>query len=378
MGLTKYKLGALIERIDRRNSDLHYGIEDVRGVSNAKQIMSTRADISERALDRFLIIQPKEFVFNRRTTRMGERIGLGFNDTDRAFIFTEDYVAFSVKASAANTLLPEYLYIFFLRNEFDRYVRYDSWGSATEFFNWEEMCDVPIKLPSKDIQQKYVDVYSAMLANQKAYERGLDDLKLACDAYIDELRRDLPHKAIREYLTPSDERNSLGLGADAVRGIATSKEIIATKADLEGVGLSNYKVMRPNYIAYVADTSRRGEKISLAMNTTEERYLVSSISTVFCTNSKKLSPAYLMMFFSRSEFDRYARFHSWGSAREAFGWEDMQDVKIPIPDIDVQKSIVNIYNAYLTRREINEKLKAQIKAICPILIKGSLEEAKSA
>ncbi len=87
-------------------------------------------------------------------------------------------------------------------------------------------------------------------------------------------------------------------------------------------------------------------------------------------------PSYLRIFFNRSEFDRYTRFHSWGSARETFDWIDMCDVKIPIPDIKIQKSIVEIYNAYLMRRDINEKLKLQIKDLCPVLIKGSIKEAK--
>jgi type I restriction enzyme S subunit len=82
-----------------------------------------------------------------------------------------------------------------------------------------------------------------------------------------------------------------------------------------------------------------------------------------------------MMFFGRSEFDRYVRFHSWGSARETFSWDDMCEVKIPIPDIRVQQYIVNIYTVYQLRREINEQLKVQIKDLCRILIKGSLEEA---
>jgi type I restriction enzyme S subunit len=212
-----------------------------------------------------------------------------------------------------------------------------------------------------------------MLANQRAYESGLEDLKLTCDAYIERLRREMPHTAIGEYIELSDERNTQNLDADSVRGLSTSKEIIPTKANLDGVSLGSYKIMKPEQIAYVADTSRRGDKISLAFNNTDETYLVSSISTVFGTKADKLLPAYLKMFFSRSEFDRYTRFHSWGR----FGWDDMQEVKIPIPDIDVQQFIVNIYQAYLTRREINEKLKAQIKDICPILIKGSLEEASA-
>ena len=213
-----------------------------------------------------------------------------------------------------------------------------------------------------------------MLQNQQCYERGLEDLKLVCDAYIERLTTNI--ESIGQHLVLSEERNEGKLPLEAVRGISTSKEFISTKADMDGVSLNSYKVVPPHHIAYVADTSRRGDKISLAHNNTDESYLVSSISTVFTTNPDKLLSAYLMLFFSRPEFDRYARFHSWGSARETFDWPEMCDVKIPIPDIKVQQSIVNIYNAYLMRKDINEKLKAQIKDICPILIKGSLEEKR--
>jgi type I restriction enzyme S subunit len=284
-------------------------------------------------------------------------------------------VAFSVKENVQ--LLPEYLYLFFLRDEFDRYVRYDSWGSATEFFNWEEMCDVPIVLPSVDIQQKYVDVYNAMLQNQRTYERSLEDLKLTCSAYIERLRRELPHTIIREYIGLCDTNNDdLKYGVDSVKGISIEKKFIETKADMSGVSLKPYLLVEPDAFAFVTVTSRNGEKISLAHNDSEETYICSSSYVVFRVGQKnKLLPSYLRIFFSRSEFDRYTRFHSWGSARETFGWGDMREVKIPIPDISVQQSIVNIYNSYIIRREINEKLKAQIKDICPILIKSSLEEA---
>ena len=112
------------------------------------------------------------------------------------------------------------------------------------------------------------------------------------------------------------------------------------------------------------------------MNSMSETVLVSSISTVFTTNREKLLPEYLMLFFSRSEFDRYARFHSWGSARETFDWDEMCAVEIPVPDIKIQQYIVNIYIAYQLRKEINEQLKAQVRGICPVLIKGSLEAKK--
>lgn len=91
-------------------------------------------------------------------------------------------------------------------------------------------------------------------------------------------------------------------------------------------------------------------------------------------DENKLLPEYLSMFFNRTEFDRYARFHSWGSARETFTWDDLIKVKIPIPEIAIQKSIVDIYNVYKQRKKLGEELKAQIQNICPILIKGSIEE----
>lgn len=375
MALTKHKLGEFIERIDRRNSDLKYGIDDVRGVSNTKEIQLTKADISSRSFVRFQIVQEGEFVFNRRTTRMGEKIGLGYNNIGKTFIVTEDYVVFRV--TDESILLPDYLNIFFRRPEFDRYARWDSWGSATEFFNWEEMCDVPITIPPLPIQQKYVNVYNAMLVNQRVYESGLDDLKLTCDAYIEKLLHELTQEPIGKYIEMANRKNNnLQYCVNDVRGISIEKRFIKTKADMNGVSLKNYCVVFPEEFAYVTVTSRNGEKLSIAHNGSDDTYLCSSSYIVFFVNNKeKLIPSYLSIFFNRAEFDRFSRFHSWGSARETFDWSDLCDIRIPIPDIRIQQYIVNIYTVYQLRREINEQLKAQIKDLCPILIKGSIEEA---
>lgn len=376
MGLSKYKLGELIELRDVRNSDLQYGIADVRGVNNLKQLMPTKADLNGRDLTKFQIVSPGEFVFNHRTSRNGSKFSIAYNDGERPIICTEDYVVFRVKDDCKQILEAIWLYMFFNRPEFDRYVITNSWGSSTEFYNWEDICSISLDLPPIDIQKKYVAVYNAMLANQQSYERGLEDLKLTCDAYIEELRRNIPSVAIGKYLIPSDERNTLNLSADSVRGLSVSKNMIETKANMNGVSVSNYKIVPPRYIAYVSDTSRRGDKMSLGFNRTKETFLVSSISTVFKTDTRYLLPEFLMLYICRDEFDRYARFHSWGSARETFDWDEMCDVRIPIPAIEIQQDIVNIYEAYLTRKEINEKLKTQIKNLCPILIKGSIEEAQ--
>ena len=166
-------------------------------------------------------------------------------------------------------------------------------------------------------------------------------------------------------------------GLEAVRGISIEKKLIDTKADMAGVSLKPYYILKPNEFVYVTVTSRNGGKISLALNDSEKTYICSSSYVVFRSKDETvLLPQYLMLYFSRSEFNRYARFNSWGSARETFDWTEMCNVSIPIPDIAVQKAIADIYNCYIERKTIGARLNARIKDICPILIKGSIEEAR--
>ncbi len=176
------QLGQYIEMVSRTNSDLKYGIEDVRGCSNTKQMMQTRANLIGRTYEKFIVLRPQEFVFNRRTTRNGEKIGMAYNNTDREYIFTNDYVAFRVKQEYLDKLLPDYLYMFFCRDEFDRYARYKSTGSATEFFNWEDMCAVPFEIPPMDFQQLVVNAYKVLNERIETKQKINDNLEEAASA----------------------------------------------------------------------------------------------------------------------------------------------------------------------------------------------------
>ena len=374
MALNNYKLGDLLMRNSEENKDLIYGISDVRGVRNTKGISNTKIDVSGRNLRTFLVVRPGGFIFNHR---VHDKLGLGYNTSDETYIFTNDYVSFYVKPEVKNRiLLPDYLYMWYLRSEFDRYMLFKTYGSATLFFSWDNMCELEIELPDLPTQQKYVDIYNAMVANQQAYERGLEDLKLTFEGYMDNLRRQHTHERIGTYIELVETTNeNLRYGIDDVMGISIQKKFIPTKADMTGVNLKSYYVIQPNEFAYVTVTSRNGEKISIALNDSNDTYICSSSYVVFKSKDvEKLWPQYLMLYFTRSEFNRYARFCSWGSARETFDWSEMQEVKIPIPDIKVQKAIANIYSVYIERKSINDQLKNQIKDICPILIRGSLED----
>lgn len=376
MGLTRYKLGELIEQCDNRNTDEEYTADNVRGISTGKEFIETKANMDGVSLTSYKIVKKNEFAYVADTSRRGDKIAVAFNRNEGNILISSVYTVFFV--SKPELLLSDYLFMYFNRPEFDRYSRFNSWGSARETFSWQDMCDIEINLPSLPIQKKYVDIYNAMLANQQSYERGLEDLKLVCDAYIDDLRKKLSHRKLGSYISICENKNNdLVYGIDAVRGISIEKKFIDTKANMEGVSLKPYAIVNPNEFAYVTVTSRNGEKISLARNNSNDVYICSSSYIVFkVNNTRELLPEYLSMLFERSEFNRYSRFNSWGSARETFDWEEMCDVRIPVPDIEKQQDIVNIFKAYNTRKDINEKLKSQIKDICPILIKGSIEEAR--
>lgn len=369
MALTK--LGKYIEQRDLRNTENKLGEDSVVGISTQKEMISTKADLMGVSLTSYKLVPPNHFAYVPDTSRRGDKMSLCFNNTEKTHLVSSISIVFHVANS--EKLSSDYLYIYFNRPEFDRYARFNSWGSARETFTWEDMCDIDIELPSLAIQQKYVDVYKAMLANQKSYERGLDDLKLTCDAYIENLRREMPCEEIGKYSYIVDERNEEEKIKN-VRGLTVYKKFIETKADMVDVSLTNYKIVRVNDIAYVPTTNRNGDRIACGL--CKEECIVSSIYEVMRIKSEVLLPEFLFLWFKRMEFDRWVRFNSWGSARETIDWNAISGFKIPIPDTKTQQYIVDVFNSYQARYELNEKLKAQLKDICPILIKGALEEAR--
>jgi len=361
------RLGEYIELIDQRNSDLKYGYDDVRGCSNNKEIQPTKADISNRSFENFFIVQPNEFVFNRRTTRMGERLGLGYNNSERTFIFTEDYVCFRVKDDTE--LLSDYLYIFFLRSEFDRYVRYDSWGSATEFFNWDSMCDVKIPLPPIEIQQELVDTYNGLKALAEQNEALIQPLTEACQAYIVDCKRKYPEVELGEYIEECKLRNNENIyGVNELQGVTSNSVFDESKADTNGLLFHNYKIVHINEFAYNPSRINIG---SIAMQT-RCTCIISPMYIVFRIVSDLLLPDYLQILFSRKEFQRSTLFYAMGSVRDTFDFNLMQEVKVPLAPIQVQQAIVNIYNCAEEAKKIAIEAREKMKTLCPALVQRAI------
>ena len=368
MALKKYKLGELISVSDEKNTNNKYTISDVKGISNQKMFIETKADMTGVSLTPYLLVKPDFFAYVPTTSRNGNKITIAYNSTEDTYIVSSSYIIFYVKDKSI--LLSDYLFMYFNRPEFDRYARFNSWGSARETFDWSEMCDIDIELPAIEIQQKYVNVYKAMAANQKAYEKGLDDLKLVCDAYIEDLRRKHPCEEIGKYIFEKSDRNTNGKNY-LVKGVSKEYGFTETRANLDNVSLENYKIVAKNNIAYNPSRINIGS-VALCY----ENCIVSPMYVVFETDFQKLLPEYLILWLNRKEFQRSTLFYAMGSVRDTFDFKLMQETKIPIPSIDIQKAIANIYKVYCTRKEINEKLQEQIKDLCPILIAGAIQEAK--
>jgi type I restriction enzyme S subunit len=371
MGLTKYKLGELIERSTVNNKDLKYGIDLIAGVNNDGVFTSPKGNPLDVDLKPYKLVNNGAFVYNPTRIDLGS---LAYR-TEGFCIVSHLYIIFYLNEKGKGLVDPYYLYIYFHRDEFRREVRFRNFGSQRPEFSFSDMADISITLPSIEQQRKFVDVYLALQNNLAAYQSKVEELKLVCDGYMDQLKKKCGKVKVGDYVELCDERNSDNhYTLNDLRGISIQKKFIDTKADMQGVSLSPYIIVKPDYFAFVPVTSRNGEKITLAINDTDDTYIVSSAYTVFRVKDKqKLLPDYLFMFFDRPEFDRYSRFNSWGSAREVFTMDDMNDVRIPIPDISVQKEIVNIHKCYIERQRIAAQLKEQLNNLCPILIKGSLE-----
>lgn len=371
MALTKYKLGDLITLCENRNDDLKYDINDVKGISIKKDFIETKANMEGVSLKPYYLVNPDCFAYVTVTSRNGEKITIAHNVSDNTYIVSSSYVVFKIKRE--DILLSDYLFIYFNRPEFDRYARFHSWGSARETFDWDGMCNIEIELPPRSIQQKYVNVYKSLLENQKKYEQRLDDLKLVCDAYIEKLRREMPSEPIGPYIQEKNEKN-LNNEITLFQGVNVDHVFINPKRIAKDSDKGN--IVRNGQFAFNKVMKAHNTKLPIALREGPDCVVSNSYQVFEVTNVQKLLPKYLLLWMNREETQRYAGFISFGTTRDIFTFDDMKEISIPFPKIEIQQAVVNIFSCYQKRIEINEKLKEQIKNICPILIKGAVEEAQ--
>lgn len=371
MGLTKYKIGDLIHPVDERNT---YGIRKFYGLNINKEFMPTAANTEGLDESKYKVVKKNRFVYSGMQTGRDKCIRISMYASDSPILVSPAYTTFEVEET--NIVLPLYFFMRFLSKEMDRYGAFCSDGSIRSNLDWGVFCNIAIDLPPIDIQQKYVNIYNAMLANQQSYERGLENLRLTCETLIDDYKHKTPKISVGNILHEVDNRNIDNSITD-VQGINITKQFMPSVANTTGVDLSKYKVVQKGQFAFSGMQTGRDECIRIALLHEDTPIIISPAYSVFEMKRADILAEYVMMWFSRKEVDRLGWFMSDASIRTNLDMERFYEIKIPVPDLDVQKSIVEIYQAYNSRKEINEKLKNQIKDLCPILIKGSIEEAQA-
>lgn len=357
------RLGELIELCDERNSEGKYGIDDVRGISTEKKFIETKANLDGVSLTSYKIVMPDEFVYVADTSRRGEKIALALNDTNSGFLISSIYTTFRSKDE--NILLPEYLYLLLSRTEFDRYSRFNSWGSARETFDWSEMCRVQIPLPSIETQKQLVAVYNGLKELAEENEKLLKPLEESCQAFIVDCKKKYPLKELGNYIEECDERNS-ELKIKLSQGISNMKYFQEPKQVAENS--KSDKIVRKGSFAYNRATTRNGEKISIAYREGPDCSVSGAYGVFKIQDEKILNPHFLLLWFKRPDFDRFARWRSEGSAHEFFTFEMMQNVKIPVPPLEIQQKIVDLYNCYEECKRISTVAREKIKNLCPALV----------
>lgn len=367
------RLGDYIELCDERNSDDKYTLDNVRGISILKKLIPTKANMQDVSLTPYKLLKPREFSYVTVTSRNGGKISLAMNVTEETFLVSSSYEVF--KSKDLNKLLPEYLYLLLIREEFDRLSRFNSWGSARETFDWTEFCRLEIPLPDIDTQQELVDTYNGLKALAEQNEALVQPLTEACRAYIVDCKKKFNDINLGEILELTENRNyDLVYRVEDVVGMTITKQIIPTKADVKNTDLTKFFIVSPREFVYNPRT--HGKKIGLGFNNQNKTVLISwnniSFKVKDTSLDKTVLPEYLYINFCREEWDRKACYLSLGSSTEVFSWNTLCEMKITLPPVEVQQAIVNLYNCAEEAKKIAEEAREKMKMLCPALVQRAI------
>lgn len=355
------RLGDYIEQCDERNSaSINY---PVIGINRDKTFMPTVANLDGVDIAKYKIVTKGMFVFSGMQTGRDICIRIGLYDNEQPALVSPAYTTFVINDD--KKVLPEYFFMYFNRVESDRYGWFISDSSVRANLDWPRFLDIEFPLPSPDEQQKVVNAWKAFREIKEQNEAKAAPLMQVCQSYIQELKHKYPLQEIGPYIEECDERN-VDLSVRLSQGIANTKVFQAPKQ--VALNSKSDKIVRTGQFGYNRATTRNGEKISIAYRTGADCTVSSAYGVFKITNEDIIEPYFLWMWVSRPEFDRYARYMSKGSAHEFFEFDEMCRVKIPLPPIEIQRAIVNIYKCANEAKQIAEEADQLSREVCPALL----------
>lgn len=359
------KLSDIIERYHKKCGS---NTAIISGVDINKQFIPTRANLEGTDVSGYYIVPPKHFACNLMHIGRDERIPIAFNSSDDNYVVTSAYYVFRLKEAIRNQIMDEFLYIVFNTEEFDRLTWFNTDSSVRGNLKEERFLDIEIPLPTIEEQQKAVNAWKALCEIKEQNEAIAAPLMQMCQSYIQELKHEYEAVEIGEYIEICDEKNTENEELP-VMGINIEKEFMPTAANTTNINLSSYKIMKKGRFVFSGMQTGRDMCIRTGLYSNDENSLVSPAYTTYTVNEEKgLLSQYLDILFRRRETDRLGAFYSDASVRANLEWYRFLQIKVPIPPIEKQQAIVNIYNCANEAKKIAAEADRMSREVCPALI----------
>lgn len=360
-GVKWVRLGDYIEQCDERNTaGSNY---PVIGINRDKTFMPTVANLDGVDIAKYKIVSKGMFVFSGMQTGRDICIRIGLYDKDQPALISPAYTTFFINKE--NDVLPEYFFMYFNRDESDRYGWFISDSSVRANLDWPRFLDIEIPLPSVAEQQKVVNAWRAFREIKEQNEAKAAPLMQLCQSYIQELKHKYPMQEIGPYLQFFKEKNKDN-EIKLEQGINIAKEFITPQRS--NSDLSSRIKVRTGQFAYCTQLNNENVAISLRVG---PDCVVSPVYEVFEIKKEYkhiLNSEYLLLWLIRKEFGRYVYWSSVGSAYEFLRYDNLYSYKIPLPPIEVQQAIVNIYKCANEAKRIAEEADRLSREVCPALL----------
>ena len=360
------RLGNYIERSMVNNSELKYGPEHIVGVTSKGTFAPTKAQTIDIDLKPYKLVNNGDFVYNPSRFNIGS---IAYR-TQGFCIVSHLYVVFRLTEYGKKYFNPEFLYMYMYRKEFFRMVDYLNFGSQRPEFNFFELSEIRVPLPPIEVQRELVDTYNGLKALAEQNEAMISRLTAACQAYIVDCRDKYPSVKVGEYLSVDDITNSENRDLEFL-GININKEFMPTTATIEGLNKQKYKVLTKGRFVFSGMQTGRDVAIRVGLYSDDTDALISPAYTTFSVAKdkyNKLLPEYLFLQFKRAESDRLGWFYSDSSIRSNLDWGRFCEFQIPLPPIDVQQAIVDVYHCMERAKRIAATAREKLKTLCPALV----------
>ena len=357
------RLGDYIERSMVNNSDLKYGTEFIEGVNSNGEFCKTKADLLDINLKPYKLVNNGDFVYNPSRFNIGS---IAYRTTGFCIV-SHLYVVFRLNELGKEKINPLYLYMYIYRDEFFRMITYLNFGSQRPEFNFFELSDIKIPLPSIETQNEIVAVYNGLKELAEENEKLLEPLSKSCQAFIVDCKMKYPKKRLGDLIAIDEKINSENRNLEFL-GINRDKTFMPSVATTEGLDKSKYKVISKGKFVFSGMQTGRDVCIRFGLYNETVDGLVSPAYTTYSIVDKNILPEYLLMNFKRSEMDRLGWFLSDTSVRSNLDFDRFHDIQIPIPPIQIQQKIVDLYNCYEECKRIAKEAREKISNLCPALV----------